>query len=175
MDGDVEMFERYGPGGYHRVQIGDTLHHRYRVVQKLGHGSFSTMWLARDAQSQSKKLVAVKVCIANSTADEMHVMSALNDSRRASSDGRAKALIPTLLDHFKIHGLNGIHPCLVTVAARASLTDVKLPGGLFQIPVARALAAQLVLALAYVHSCGFVHGGMFVSHPPAWPACRRRP
>lgn len=35
---------------------------------------------------------------------------------------------------------------------------------LFQFEVARALAAQLVLAVEYVHSQGFVHGDLHIGN-----------
>lgn len=35
-------------GGYHRVIIGDKFNDRYVVVEKLGWGHFSTVWLAKD-------------------------------------------------------------------------------------------------------------------------------
>jgi serine/threonine-protein kinase SRPK3 len=38
------------PGGYHRVVIGDIFNERYVVLEKLGWGHFSTVWLARDAK-----------------------------------------------------------------------------------------------------------------------------
>ena len=42
----VERLELYEPGGYHPVMIDDLLHNRYRVVDKLGFGGYSTIWLA---------------------------------------------------------------------------------------------------------------------------------
>lgn len=47
VDGAEEL-ERYTPGGYHPVMIGDMLNQRYRVVDKLGFGGYSTIWLAVD-------------------------------------------------------------------------------------------------------------------------------
>ncbi|KNZ76817.1 Lysine-specific demethylase 3A [Termitomyces sp. J132] len=44
----VENVEKYAPGGYHPVLFGDVYHDRYHIVHKLGHGSFSTVWLTRD-------------------------------------------------------------------------------------------------------------------------------
>jgi serine/threonine-protein kinase SRPK3 len=52
---DCEDLTDYQPGGFHPVHLGDTfskLPHsenpRYRILHKLGSGSFSTVWLARD-------------------------------------------------------------------------------------------------------------------------------
>lgn len=48
-DIDTEPAQDYCKGGYHPVQIGDTLcNNRYHVVCKLGWGYFSTVWLAWD-------------------------------------------------------------------------------------------------------------------------------
>ena len=45
-----ESFDRYRPGGYHPVRIGDLFNDRYKVVRKLGYGQYSTVWLARDTK-----------------------------------------------------------------------------------------------------------------------------
>ncbi len=45
----AEQLTDYCPGGYHPIHLNDTLHDgRYEIVHKLGFGSFSTVWLARD-------------------------------------------------------------------------------------------------------------------------------
>jgi serine/threonine protein kinase len=42
-----EWSESYRPGGFHPIVFGDTLKNgQYRVIRKLGNGSFSTVWLA---------------------------------------------------------------------------------------------------------------------------------
>lgn len=43
--------DRYCPGGYHSVYIGEIFNDRYKVLCKLGYGLYSTVWLARDIQS----------------------------------------------------------------------------------------------------------------------------
>jgi serine/threonine protein kinase len=42
-----EWAEEYRPGGLHPVNLGDTFHDgKYKVIRKLGDGSYSTVWLA---------------------------------------------------------------------------------------------------------------------------------
>ncbi|OOF99309.1 hypothetical protein ASPCADRAFT_512029 [Aspergillus carbonarius ITEM 5010] len=155
---DVEKLERYREGGYHPITLGDRFHGRYRVVHKLGHGSYSTIWLARD-QSLGQ-LVAIKVCTADSDPYESEVLSILSSSRQMSRDIPGKAMIPLILDSFKIQGPNGTHACYVTSPAWMSLSDAK-DGSyirLFRLEVARALVAQLVIAVGYIHAQGLAHG-----------------
>jgi len=47
----VESAYNYRPGGYHPVHLGDVYCERYKVINKLGYGSYSTVWLARDLKS----------------------------------------------------------------------------------------------------------------------------
>ncbi|KAL2802759.1 kinase-like protein [Aspergillus granulosus] len=159
----VESLENYRPGGYHPVQIGDHFHDRYRVVHKLGYGSYSTAWLARD--EQSNKYVAVKVCIADSNPKEVDIISTLARPR-SPANNPAKSMVPSILDRFTIHGRNGNHACYVSAPAKASLSMVKDESSirLFQLDVARALAAQLVLAVDYVHAQGIVHGDLHLGN-----------
>jgi serine/threonine-protein kinase SRPK3 len=49
----------YKIGGYHAVHIGETLSNRYLIVQKLGWGHFSTVWLTKDLQYNT--YVALKI------------------------------------------------------------------------------------------------------------------
>lgn len=63
---DVENLHRYRPGGYHRIQIGDNLNEgRYCLVDKLGYGEYSTIWLARDLQRA--RYVALKAITADAS------------------------------------------------------------------------------------------------------------
>lgn len=44
-----EKISKYRPGGYHPLWTGKRLQNdRYEIYQKLGHGGFSTVWLAKD-------------------------------------------------------------------------------------------------------------------------------
>ncbi|RMD39203.1 hypothetical protein DV735_g5927, partial [Chaetothyriales sp. CBS 134920] len=129
----VEWLEDYRPGGYHPIQIDDCLRDRYRVIHKLGHGAFSTAWLALD--EQTSKYVAIKVGTAEADRREAEILAQLTTSGAAGSVAKDKAfMIPRALDHF-------------------SLLDV-----------ARSLAAQLVVAVSFVHSQGYAHGDLHLGN-----------
>ena len=154
----VETLAYYQPGGYHPIKIGDQLNERYRVVHKLGYGSFSTTWLARD--KTLSKYVAVKVGAVHSSEKEVDTLTRLSDPSLEDENPGKNFILP-ILDRFSIHGPNGTHPCFVTAPARCSLTHAKRTSQpwFFQLPVARSLAAQLAMAVAYIHKQGLVHGG----------------
>ena len=47
----TESVQAYKLGGYHPVLLGDTFKNdTYRILKKIGYGSFSTVWLARDTK-----------------------------------------------------------------------------------------------------------------------------
>lgn len=154
----VESLEKYRPGGYHPIMIGDMLHGRYRIVDKLGFGGYSTVWLAWD--SYLEHYVAVKVGIANSILCETNILRALSSPLPLSlSRHPGRDSIPFPLDEFELNGPNGTHPCYTMAPARCNLREVSF-SHLFPLEVARALSGGLTLAIAYIHSRGYVHGGL---------------
>ena len=45
----LEDVRRYTEGGYHPTHLGDVMKDgRYHIMHKLGFGSYSTVWLAKD-------------------------------------------------------------------------------------------------------------------------------
>ncbi|KAJ9192489.1 hypothetical protein DTO164E3_8318 [Paecilomyces variotii] len=75
-------------------------------------------------------------------------------------------MIPSVLDTFNVQGPNGSHLCYVTVPARTSLSGAKDGSWkrLFQLDVARALAAQLTIAVEYIHARGVAHGDLHLGN-----------
>jgi len=47
---EEERFEQFNQGKYYPANIGDVLSSRYQIVGKLGFGTTSTVWLARDLE-----------------------------------------------------------------------------------------------------------------------------
>ena len=120
----VEPLSDYRSGGYHPVHIDDRLDKRYRILHKLGHGTFSTAWLAID--EKTSKYVAVKVGTADADRTEIDVLSQLTQGAGSCSYPKDEiSLVPVVLDQFDLDGPNGTHPCLVTLPARCSLRDAR--------------------------------------------------
>ncbi|KAK2807051.1 hypothetical protein FQN50_005625 [Emmonsiellopsis sp. PD_5] len=155
---DCEPLERYCSGGFCPVKLGDRLGGgRYSIVQNLGFGGSSTVWLASDQKKQ--ELVAVKIKTADSALEsrEVDILKQLRGHR----------LIRQLLDSFVEHSPNGSHHCLVMEAASCSLMQSKslVSHGLLDLPTARAITADLVLTVQFLHEQGIVHGGEWITVP----------
>ncbi|KAK4216721.1 kinase-like domain-containing protein [Rhypophila decipiens] len=144
---DVEDLEDYRPGGYHPIQIDDL-------------------------DDITTSYVAVKVCTADADSRrEIDILAHLSLSTVTAADSSprkdaASGMICKILDQFSITGPNGTHSCIVTVPARCSLKETREASGpgLFQLDVARSLAAQLAMSVGYVHSRGYVHADLHLGN-----------
>jgi serine/threonine-protein kinase SRPK3 len=159
---NVENLERYRTGGFYPVELGDEVHNkRYRIIQKLGYGSYSTVWLARDTQRNS--FVSLKFLC----AEDSHQTSEAEILRHlgANSDHPGRQFVLTLLDQFEIQSVNGTHRCLVTEALGPSVGRMKevAVNYTYRLPlsVSKRVATQFAKGVAYIHSRGVVHGGMY--------------
>lgn len=161
---DVERLEMYQPGGYHPVALGDTLHDgRYRIINKLGHGTYSTSWIARD--QQTNEYVAIKICTADSSGASQE-RDILRHLQTDSQDERVK-MFTALLNEFHLDGPNGRHACIFTKPTRMSILDTREGSscyGLLHVPTARAVIAQLIHAVAFCHEKGVVHGDLHLGN-----------
>ncbi|KAF8971351.1 kinase-like domain-containing protein [Flammula alnicola] len=153
----VEDINRYAPGGFHPVHIGNTFRSdkaTYRVLNKLGHGSFSTVWLARTVndghESSSGRYVALKICVAD--ADPRHELAVHARLPRTHQNH-----IIQLLDSFSLQGPNGTHVVLVHDVL-GSLRDTKPP--MLAPKQLRQLCRQIVQGVTFLHSHGVVHGDL---------------
>ncbi|KAI0630627.1 kinase-like protein [Trametes polyzona] len=158
--GTTEELERYCPGGYHPVVIGDMLdaepglappQRRYRVLHKLGFGSYATVWLGRDTRTST--FVALKITTAepgDGQSQEAQMLSMLAFRR-----------VVTLHDQFTIDGLNGTHHVLVMDVVVPILSLLESSSG----PSWRkSVARDIVLAVAQMHRAGIKHGDLHLGN-----------
>ncbi|GCB20743.1 serine/threonine-protein kinase spk-1 [Aspergillus awamori] len=158
----VETLEEYVPGGYHPIMVGDMLHNRYYIVDKLGSGGYSTVWLAHD--TVIKRYVALKVNTADALPREATALRFLSTPRSSTSlPHQGPDLVPILLDQFEVQGPNGTHACYTTAPAQCNLREISF-SRLFPLEVARALCYGLTQAVVYTHSQGYVHGDIHLNN-----------
>lgn len=180
----AEDLSKYCPGGYHPIHIGDVFQDgRYTIVQKLGFGGFSTVWLARDNlyaiillttysswsvpdwSSRKQSNVSIKVVVSDhseSHSRELGILQHLKE--KGDSNHPGCQYVSQLLDSFHHEGPNGRHLCVVMEvlgpeipAVMDKCTNYRLNGHL-----AHRVSSQLLLAVDYLHSCGVAHGGTFL-------------
>ncbi|KAF9008399.1 kinase-like domain-containing protein [Cyathus striatus] len=165
----AERVNCYRKGGSRPVNIGDTFNDRYCVVKKLGFGAGSTIWLVKDLTSHrfvSLKVISAKI---SSGSSEMYISQylMLQQEQKTSHPGREHII--RIFDTFVIQGPNGTHHCIVTEFLGISLVDDvddfygyrkdHFPSG-----VTRKVAVQVSLGVAYLHSCGVVHGDLHLGN-----------
>jgi len=148
--------DRYKPGGLHPLTIHDAVHHeRYRIVHKLGSGSFATVWLAKD--NQENRYVSLKV-LTSDTPLETKELDVLHKIASAQVKHPGRQFVIQLLDDFIIEGPNGKHRCLVTEVAGQRLSR-KSDAAMGSLKQARAVGRQIAQALGFLHTIEIAHGG----------------
>ncbi|EGX95923.1 serine protein kinase, putative [Cordyceps militaris CM01] len=136
-----EWIEDYRPGGYHPVLLGDLFNDgQYKVIRKLGEGSYST-------------------------SSEVRILRHLAGA--APAEGHR--YVTQLLDEFEHCGPNGTHKCLVFEPMGPSVNSMveELPQFKprrremkvrYPIHMAKGILKQSLQALAFLHSKGVAHG-----------------
>ncbi|PYH37021.1 kinase-like protein [Aspergillus neoniger CBS 115656] len=86
----------------------------------------------------------------------------LQHLQRGDLNHPGRKYISSLLDQFSFKGPNGHHMCLVSEVAGCSVAESKenSPRFMFSLDIARAIAAQVTMGLAYMHSLGVGHGDL---------------
>ncbi|KAI1505630.1 kinase-like domain-containing protein [Biscogniauxia marginata] len=163
--GDIEEgTDVYRPGGFHPVYIGDVFKDRYKVLNKIGYGVYSTVWLVRDLSAQTgneTEFRALKI-LSSECYDPKHpifereILTHLRDGDRKQL---GYSYICHLLDDFEHHGPNGTHVCLVFELMGETLRSFgawffqsRLPNS-----VMRRFTIQLLLALDFAHDHNVIH------------------
>ncbi|KAE8446748.1 hypothetical protein EG329_011653 [Mollisiaceae sp. DMI_Dod_QoI] len=163
---EIEDIEQYRPGGYHPVELGDVLHNgQYHVLHKLGHGGFSTVWLAQD--TVRREYVAIKIIISEASAEGSNIVETIQREREPSSACFGEFIsYPTAT--FWIDGPNGRHFSIVSPLAGpnvAQLVEATRNGTvdkkyMLEPKVAQRLALQVTQAMAALHNSGSGHGDL---------------
>ncbi|KAF2873063.1 kinase-like domain-containing protein [Massariosphaeria phaeospora] len=171
---DAELIkDYYGPERSAPVHIGDEFYNgKYRIVDKLGVGSYATVWLAKNTKTDVGVCIKIFSAKASKLTQELQVMQQLAACRKPDHPGYKHVV--RMLDHFYHTSKNGEHLCLVIERLGPSIDRVN---ALYQgehfnnrgrpndwrthfmdLSQTRNVCRQLLLAVDYIHSCGVVNG-----------------
>ncbi|KAM5457359.1 hypothetical protein MaudCBS49596_000554 [Microsporum audouinii] len=114
---DEEICPGYNSANFYPAQPGAVLADRYQILVKVGWGTSSTVWFARDMRGrlryrhEPETLVALKITNTNSrTAGEERDIE--DHIAKADPSHRGRALFRTSSECFEIAGPEGKHLCL---------------------------------------------------------------
>ncbi|CAD8188156.1 unnamed protein product [Paramecium octaurelia] len=178
-DSEDEGMEDYKIGGYHPVHIGEVLLNRYVVIQKLGWGHFSTVWLAKDFKYET--YVALKIQKSAShyleaAYDEVEILQKVAQNvqnpvwiqslkeyyadQGRTSFNRDDTHTVQLLNSFVYKGPYGHHFCMVFEILGVNLLEIikRFEYKGCPMDIARRMAKQILIGLDYLHRiCGVIH------------------
>ncbi|KAJ5696832.1 hypothetical protein N7536_007244 [Penicillium majusculum] len=160
-----EWVEDYRPGGYHPVVLGDVFNNQYKVIRKLGEGSYSTVWLARDQKNSG--YVALKILVSEISGSTTELRILRHITQVAPVEGTQH--ITRLLSEFEHPGPNGVHKCLVFEPMGPSVNTMveELPQFKprrremkvrYPLWMAKSILKQSLQSLAFLHRNGIAHG-----------------
>lgn len=165
----AERIADYCPGGHHPVHLGDVFHERYKVINKLGAGAYSIVWIVEDLHSGRFASLKIVRASALATSHERDVIRHLKRSQEGTyRNSPGREFVMEILDDFLLHGPNGVHLCIVTellgppIQQDPWVWEELFPGHIEEFPAihAKKLCVQVARGLAYLHQCNIVHGDL---------------
>lgn len=172
-----EGIDDYKKGGYHPVFRGEVLNGRYVILQKLGWGHFSTVWLSRDVKYNT--YVAIKIQKSAShyleaAFDEVEILQKavkgnehpkwVADLRQIYSEQHPPGIddchVVQLLNAFIYNGPYGRHFSMVFEILGVNLLEIIKRYDYKGIPlsICKEITKQVLVGLHYLHTyCNIIH------------------
>ena len=179
----AEEFEDYKLDGYHPASLGENFNSsKYTVIQKLGWGHFSTVWLVNERKTNNfyaLKIQKSKKSYYEAALDELQICEHLN--KQAANLEWQKSLVEysaqfkekfvinpnenfviKLCDNFIHYGMHGKHPCSVFEVMGPNLLDLiqhfEFNNKICDIWLVKHICIQVLLGLDYIHRiCNVIH------------------
>jgi hypothetical protein len=177
-DDEDEGEDGYRPGGYHPVRIGDKFHNsRYVVIEKLGWGHFSTVWLCYDKKksfaADHPEYVALKIQKSaihyrEAAIDEIELLNSISSAAMSAKimdeyptgTTVSDLCLVTLLDNFDHVGPNGRHVSMAFEVLGENLLKVikKYDYRGMSVGVVKSFVRQMCVGLDFLHRhCKIIH------------------
>jgi serine/threonine protein kinase len=173
-DDEEEGEDGYRAGGYHPVNIGDKFHlNRYTVIEKLGWGHFSTVWMCYDKKySTPDRMEFVAMKVQKSAAhyreaafDEIELLKCAGQATKSDAVLREfpenyDFHVVQMIDSFEHNGPNGKHVCMVFEMLGENLLSVikKYNYKGIPIPIVKRFTRHICIGLDFLHRhCNIIH------------------
>jgi eukaryotic-like serine/threonine-protein kinase len=137
------------------VATGEIFGH-YRIEEKLGGGTFGTVFRARDVRLDRE--VAVKILHHEDSEDETELGRVLQEGRAASALNH-----PNICAIYDAGEEDGLHYIAMEYVEGWTLAEL-VEGGPLPVPKALDYVAQMAGALAHAHSRGIIHRDLKASN-----------
>ncbi|EZG00074.1 CMGC/SRPK protein kinase [Trichophyton rubrum MR1459] len=160
---DEEICPGYNPASFYPAKPGEVLIKKFQLLNKIGWGSQSTVWLARNISRnkwQPEQFVAVKITNNNNTEETQHEKEIEYHIAHLNPEHRGHLILRTCLDAFDLIGPKGKHMCLVYEPMREPLWIFRkrFISRQIPLPIAKTYIFFLLVGLDYLHSeCKIVH------------------
>lgn len=180
---NAEDYGQYKLDGYHPVTIGEVFNNgKYTVIQKLGWGHFSTVWLVQENTTNNYFALKIQKSKQNYFEAAMDELDLLRDLNKNASSPIWKAVIEeyskelkdkslllssdnfviTLLDSFVHIGMHGKHPCSVLELMGPNLLDLiqhfEHNSKVMDLWLVKHITKQILFGLDYMHRiCNIIH------------------
>ncbi|QVM11554.1 hypothetical protein D8B26_006201 [Coccidioides posadasii str. Silveira] len=121
---DEEAWPAYDPKYFYPAKPGEILANHYQLLVKIGWGTRSTIWLAKDLKRyiwQRERFVALKIINNRSSLQAYHERDIEEHISRQRRIHRGRGIIRTCLDSFEVTGPDGSHLCLAYEPMREPL------------------------------------------------------
>ncbi|KAJ4387393.1 hypothetical protein N0V93_007984 [Gnomoniopsis smithogilvyi] len=157
---EEETIPDYVASRYYPVRLGEILQDRYQIVGKLGYGTTSTVWLARDligCQHVTLKLFINSKAMGDQLDNEISMYKRIEAGPK---NHVGRSAVRSMLDSFNIDGPDGQHRCLVHPPLWESVLDFlhRNPVRRLPAPVLAFILQRTFQALDYLHSeCQIIH------------------
>ena len=153
----AENVDKYRPGGYHPIHLGDRLKDgRYEILHKLADGQITLVWLAID--HAENRNVAIKIYMSSRSTEANNELAMLRYLKNKCVDHPGYKHVIRLLDDFHLDGPNGRHICLVTHVLGPDAGGRYFGWSRKTGQLGKTVSKQLLLAVDYLHAARVVHG-----------------
>ncbi|KAJ5611747.1 hypothetical protein N7528_008852, partial [Penicillium herquei] len=158
---EEERTPNYNARHFYPVRLYEILNNRYQVAAKIGWGTSSTVWLARDLYQWRwlpSRYVAIKVQVdANSYSSPesaQRELRILEEITRSNPQHIGRNFVATLLDSFCVASSTGTHTCMVFDVLCEPLWILKrrFQGNTIPLDVLKPISKLILEGLHYLHN-----------------------